>query len=73
MNDSWTASHIPSQQGRRVVITGANGRLGFQTALELARRGAEVIVPARTQAKGPGCGASTPANFAPLTRRRSDN
>jgi NAD(P)-dependent dehydrogenase (short-subunit alcohol dehydrogenase family) len=51
MNDSWTASHIPSQQGRRVVVTGANGRLGFQTALELARRGAEVILPARTQAK----------------------
>jgi NAD(P)-dependent dehydrogenase (short-subunit alcohol dehydrogenase family) len=51
MNESWTASHIPSQQGRRVVITGANGRLGFQTALELARRGAEVVLPARTQAK----------------------
>jgi len=51
MNTSWTASHIPSQQGRRAVITGANGRLGFQTALELARHGAQVVLPARTQAK----------------------
>jgi len=51
MNDSWTANHIPSQQGRRVVITGANSGIGFQTALELARRGAEVILPARSQAK----------------------
>jgi NAD(P)-dependent dehydrogenase (short-subunit alcohol dehydrogenase family) len=51
MNDSWTANHIPSQQGRRVLITGANSGLGFQTALELARHGAEVILPARTQAK----------------------
>jgi NAD(P)-dependent dehydrogenase (short-subunit alcohol dehydrogenase family) len=51
MNDSWTANHIPPQQGRRVIITGANSGLGFQTALELARHGAEVILPARTQAK----------------------
>jgi len=51
MRQSWTANHIPSQQGRRVVITGANGRLGFQAALELARRGAEMILPARTEAK----------------------
>jgi NAD(P)-dependent dehydrogenase (short-subunit alcohol dehydrogenase family) len=51
MNESWTASQIPSQHGRRVVITGPNSGLGFQTALELARRGAEVILPARTEAK----------------------
>jgi NAD(P)-dependent dehydrogenase (short-subunit alcohol dehydrogenase family) len=51
MNDSWTTNDIPSQQGRRVVITGANSGIGFQTALELARRGAEVILPARTKAK----------------------
>jgi NAD(P)-dependent dehydrogenase (short-subunit alcohol dehydrogenase family) len=51
MNTFCTASNIPSQQGRRVVITGANSGIGFHTALELARHGAEVILPARTQAK----------------------
>jgi NAD(P)-dependent dehydrogenase (short-subunit alcohol dehydrogenase family) len=51
MKTPWTASDIPSQQGRRVVITGANGGIGFHTALELARHGAEVILPARTKAK----------------------
>jgi NAD(P)-dependent dehydrogenase (short-subunit alcohol dehydrogenase family) len=51
MKTPWTASNIPSQQGRRVVITGANSGIGFHTALELARNGAEVILPARTEAK----------------------
>jgi NAD(P)-dependent dehydrogenase (short-subunit alcohol dehydrogenase family) len=32
-------------------VTGANSGIGFHTALELARKGAEIIMPARTQAK----------------------
>lgn len=44
----WTAGHIPSQANRRVLITGANSGIGFETALELARKGAEIILPART-------------------------
>jgi NAD(P)-dependent dehydrogenase (short-subunit alcohol dehydrogenase family) len=51
MKTPWTANKIPSQQGRRVVITGANSGIGFHTALELARHGAEVILPARTETK----------------------
>ena len=47
----WTADQIPSQAGRRVLVTGANSGIGFETALQLARTGAEVLVPARTQAK----------------------
>lgn len=34
-----------------MVITGANSGIGFHTALELARSGAEVVLPARTLAK----------------------
>lgn len=51
MKTKWTAADIPSQAGRRVLITGGNSGIGFETALELARKGAEIIVPARTQAK----------------------
>jgi NAD(P)-dependent dehydrogenase (short-subunit alcohol dehydrogenase family) len=51
MKTKWTSEYIPSQAGRRVVITGANSGIGFEAALELARKGAELILPARTQAK----------------------
>ena len=40
----WTVRDIPSQSGRRVVITGANSGLGYETALALARQGAEITL-----------------------------
>jgi NAD(P)-dependent dehydrogenase (short-subunit alcohol dehydrogenase family) len=51
MKTKWTTENIASQAERRVVITGANSGIGFEAALELARRGAELILPARTEAK----------------------
>ena len=44
----FTANDVPSQQGRRVLITGANSGVGYEAALELARQGAEIILPARS-------------------------
>src|SRR5580692_7116176 len=48
----WTIADIPSQKGRLAVVTGANSGIGWHTALELARAGGEVMVTARTDAKG---------------------
>ena len=48
----WTEANIPSQNGKLAVVTGANSGIGWNTALELARAGCEVILTARTQAKG---------------------
>ncbi|MFP5232283.1 MAG: SDR family NAD(P)-dependent oxidoreductase, partial [Acidobacteriota bacterium] len=52
----WTAECIPPQTGRRVIITGANSGIGFETARELARKGAEIILPARSMAKAKDAG-----------------
>src|ERR1700677_184946 len=51
MKTNWTTANIPSQVGRRAVITGSNSGIGFEAALALARKGAELILPTRTQAK----------------------
>jgi len=49
---SWTVADIPSQMGRRALITGANSGIGYFAALELARKGAHVLLGCRDRAKG---------------------
>ena len=49
---SWSTKDIPPQAGKLALITGATGGLGFETALELARAGAEVVVTGRNADKG---------------------
>ena len=49
---NWSTKDIPDQRGRSAVVTGATGGIGYETALELARAGAEVILAGRDAAKG---------------------
>lgn len=47
----WTAEQIPDQSGKVAVVTGANSGLGYHTALELARKGAQVVLGCRDDAR----------------------
>lgn len=48
----WTADEMPSQAGKLALVTGANSGIGYHTALELARKGATVILACRNPKKG---------------------
>lgn len=51
MSKAWTLKDIPSQTGKRIIVTGANSGIGWHAALELTRAGAEVTIASRNAAK----------------------
>lgn len=50
-NHPWTANDIPTLEGKIALVTGANSGLGYHASLELARKGAHVIMACRTAAR----------------------
>ncbi|MBG0814149.1 oxidoreductase [Planomonospora sp. ID82291] len=53
----WTAAEIPDLSGRSAVVTGAGEGVGFHTALELVRHGADVVIASRDRGKGEAAAA----------------
>lgn len=48
----WNNTNIPAQNSRSVVITGATGGLGLETASALAAAGADIVLTGRNRSKG---------------------
>ncbi|EGZ25230.1 hypothetical protein PHYSODRAFT_483273 [Phytophthora sojae] len=46
---NWNAAQMPSQAGKVAIVTGANSGIGYEMALELARKGAEVVLACRNE------------------------
>lgn len=47
----WTPGRLDDLSGRTILITGANSGIGWEAARILARRGAHVVLTARSEAK----------------------
>ena len=54
---AWSTSDIPSLAGTTAVVTGANSGIGWHTAAELARHGADVTLAVRSLDKGEAAAA----------------
>ena len=68
----WTANDIPDQSGKTVLVTGGNSGLGYETVLQVARKGARVLLAARDRARGTAAlerlGAEAPESRAELAQ-----
>jgi NAD(P)-dependent dehydrogenase (short-subunit alcohol dehydrogenase family) len=60
MSTSWSTSDIPDQNGRTVIITGANSGIGRAAASALAEQGARVVLAVRNEDKGHEAAAAMP-------------
>lgn len=52
MGNQWSTADIPDLSGKRIIVTGGNRGLGHASALELAKKGASVVITSRSMVKG---------------------
>jgi len=48
---TWTATDVPDQAGKTVIVTGGSGGIGKETARVLLSKGAKVYIAARSEEK----------------------
>lgn len=47
----WRAEDVPDLSGKTVIVTGGNSGLGYQAALQFARRGGRVVLACRSRSR----------------------
>ncbi len=52
MTSNWTTSDIPNLESKIAIVTGGNIGLGYKSSLELAKKGAIVVIACRSEDKG---------------------
>lgn len=52
MNTKWTSKNIPDLTGKKIIVTGGNSGLGFESVKALAIKGADLILASRSIEKG---------------------
>ena len=66
MKRGFTEQDVPDQEGKTVVITGANTGLGYEAARALSARGARVLMACRSQQKAEDAIASIERHNGPV-------
>jgi NAD(P)-dependent dehydrogenase (short-subunit alcohol dehydrogenase family) len=62
-NGKWTADDLPDLSGKKIIVTGGNSGIGYEAALQFARKGAEVVLACRNLEKAGAAAAQIKAAY----------